>query len=546
MKNNPDILLLALYGDGMRNMLEEIGLCFIASYLRKNNHNVTLMVVNDGKDNISENLDFVPDVIGITIYDVNKLSVYKICKELKELFPDVIICVGGSSVTYNSVKILEECSYIDYGIRGEGEYAFLMLMKYLQHQEAIHDIQGLTYRINNQIVENPEQENFIDLESLPFPARDILEQTNTKIAIISSSRGCKARCSFCASQLLWRKWRGQSAKKVVDEIESIVTNYKIKAFDIIDDSFEDSFKDGNRMYDIASEIIKRNLRIFYYIHIRGEFHKKANEELMQKLVDSGLSCACIGIEAGNELDLRLYNKTARLNDIITSIHLLNQYNIALDPGFINFNPYSNFDRLRTNVEFLKNYGFAANIEYLMTTSKLYKGTKLFEKVKSDNLLASDENSNPGFYFLDPKIQPLHHFVVDYIQHQTNRNISNSFKAITYFTTKRRIAISCYKRLFNKPEHVNAYNLVLGYDKIHEQNCTILNNQIYKWFIELLELAEDKWDIGEAEKITENTLNEDFLVGTATTLNNEKNIFNKRLLKLNFGYSEHLLDYLAGS
>ena len=91
---------------------------------------------------------------------------------------------------------------IDFAIRGEGEAAVYELENRLENCEKLIDVKGLIYRHKNEIIGNIERNQLFLLESLPFPARDLMVNQGLKIALVMSLRGCAGNGSFCLASFL--------------------------------------------------------------------------------------------------------------------------------------------------------------------------------------------------------------------------------------------------------------------------------------------------------------------------------------------------------
>lgn len=534
------IALCTIYSYGMRRFLEEIGISFIASYLRKQGYEVVLIGFDEKSIDYRKIEELNPKVIGVPVYEVNKQAVYTFFKQVRKILPDTVLTVGGSVPTYSGKEMLEECQYIDLAVRGEGEYTFHEVVEKADDKHLWHQIEGITYRSGQGIHENQARQTRVDFKNLPFPSRDFMAKNGTKIAMLSTSRGCGAQCSFCASQLFFKKWRGREPERVVDEIEEVVNRFGIKAFDFIDSSLEDPNPD--RMHRIAQGIVDRNLNIFYYAHIRAEFHKKATHEIMTALKQSGLCTVCIGVESGNEADLKLYNKIANTGDMEKAIELFRKYDINIEPGYINFNPYSTFEGLHQNIDFLEKYGFASNTEYIITQCKVYRGTKLYEKVKSDGLFTAPKFDTIGYRFIDERIKTLHEYVFNYIMRFDNR-IFKACSVLNYYNTRQKSSIVCYKQQFDNSTHREAYRYVVDYEKEHQATADILNSTIASWFRKLLDLAENGWNDEKADTISTKMLSLNYLNKTVSLFNRGKKALKNNLLSLDPLYEQYLLDYL---
>lgn len=205
-----------------------------------------------------------------------------------------------------------------------------------------------------------------------------LSATNCSVAQISTSRGCTGHCTFCAKQLFWAKWRGRSVANVVKEIEEIQKLYGIDAFYFIDSSLEDPDGGKKRLWDLINEILHRKLKIYFFANFRADFVRTASPELMRSLVSAGLCGACIGLESFNDDDLKLYGKIATAEDNHRIIKLFRQFDIHIQPGFININPYTTLDGLRQNIRSLKQYKMLCNRSMFLNQLPYFKAL-LFNK-----------------------------------------------------------------------------------------------------------------------------------------------------------------------
>ena len=67
----------------------------------------------------------------------------------------------------------------------------------------------------------------------------------------------------------------------------------------------------------------------------------------------------------------------------------------MDIGFINFNPYSTFERLHKNVDFLEETVFASVLYYLVERCGITKFSKIYDRVNADGLLL--QSTDTGCY-----------------------------------------------------------------------------------------------------------------------------------------------------
>lgn len=500
------ILLLSVICEGMWSNQEELGIASIASCLREHGYEVMLKKVNADSIDYEEIKSWNPTLVGIPVYDINKMKVYEVFQQLKGMLPNTVTSVGGAFVTFCGREVLSECKEIDVVIIGEGEHTLCEFMSVVDKEPEWESVQGIMYRQGSQIKQTQQRPLIQSLESLPLPARDILIQDRMKVAQVSSSRGCTANCSFCVSGAFWKGWRGRDTENVIDEIQSIVETYGVRAFNVIDGSFEDPGFCYERILKLAQGIIARKLKIVYYVQMRAESCRKLSEEMIEVMKESGLSAVCIGIEAGNEADLKLYQKRASLADMTKALEFFQRHDIYVDIGFINFNPYTSFKHLRNNLELLRNYGYASNPEYLLRHSKIYPGTSLYERVKENQLLCDDKI---GWHFQEQRIRQFFDYVCAALRKKKNFSTSE-YRSIAHGTTINNVYLSCLKTLLINTLHKEALSIVCEYEKNVHSICEDLNHTLSSWFLALIQLGEQGWNEEKAKQITDSYLTASYL------------------------------------
>lgn len=530
------VLLLGVFNIDQYEIYEELGISYIASFLREKGYEVMLRAATEDRvyHDMESIKNFKPDIVGLPVYNQSREAVFRVCCRLKQEIPHLIICLGGYVPTYYPNEIMEKVEQVDFIIRREGEQVFADLLSCLERKESFKSIKGLSYREGNNIIHNEDQELIKDLDTLPFPSRDILVDNKLKIVLVSTSRGCIRKCSFCCTDDYWKRWRGRDVKSVVNEIEGITNKYNINRFFIIDSSFEDPDKHCKRMCDIAEEMVKRKLKISYHVELRAEINRKINMDMIKLLIDSGLCGALFGIEAANEIDLKLYNKYATKQDNISSMELFRKFpDIALNIGFINFNPYTTVDSLRENLEFLRKYDYATFFN-LTNRYIAFRGTKLYEKTKSDGLLIKSTFDNDYAYsYVNKNIELLINFLVDYLKPLDEK--SYGIKRFYYYTVDYRNILAHCKRYFKVRGENEIYEKVVEHEMHVKSMLSSLSQINSKWFGELLSLVEKEWDLDMATTIMNDLLDEKYLKDIVTSIDSSISRFYVYLLKKGHKY-----------
>lgn len=157
-----------------------------------------------------------PEFIAFSCYIWNIEMVKELGRELRKLFSDVPIWLGGPEVSYDSEAFLVKEQWATGIMRGEGEVTFLELMDYYQSGKGqLADIQGIVYRKReccdeagsckddsdkkrNVLINEPRE--VTDLSTVPFIYED-MALFEHKIVYYESSRGCPFSCSYCLSSI---------------------------------------------------------------------------------------------------------------------------------------------------------------------------------------------------------------------------------------------------------------------------------------------------------------------------------------------------------
>lgn len=499
---NKNIVMLSVINSSMRRMYEDYGTSSITATMRSLGFNVLLIADHENALDIQEIVDFEPYIIGLSMYKISKESVYNVCRRLKEAIPNVIITVGGIYPSYNHVLVLEECAHIDVAIRGEGEAVFADMAQKLYEQKDLSTVGNITYRLNGEIHINDNALLIKDLDSLPIESRDILVRNKLRVAQISTSRGCTGHCTFCAKQLFWTNWRGRSAGHVVHEMEQIYLRHGVDAFYFIDSSLEDPDEGGTRLWELLNKLIERDLPIYFFANFRADFVRNATPEMMNALVRAGLCGACIGIESFNDDDLKLYGKMATADDNRRIIEMFNQYDIYIQPGFININPYSSLDSLRNNITHLRQYQMLCNRSMFLNQLAVFKDTAIHRKIERDGLMKQIDFDEYGYDFVDSHVKKAVQFLRSYIADIPD-NYNQYLNVISYYTNDFMTLFHYFKRKYHDLKSLKSAIEIFNI-QIHKY-INIVNDLIAKWLLELLNAVEKNKNTKELKALSDTLL-----------------------------------------
>ena len=189
--------------------------------------------------------DSKADVFGIsssfTPYHGEALGIARIIKQWDER---KIVVMGGAHVSCDPKGVLQT-PFVDYAVLGEGEVRFPQLLEQIKKGKVKNnvDIDGIGYRKDGEIQINPLQNFIRDLDSLPHPARELLDldrypMRKKRSTMIITSRGCPHGCAYCSAHLVMgTSFRTRTPEAILKEMKECQKQYGIRIFDIEDDNF---------------------------------------------------------------------------------------------------------------------------------------------------------------------------------------------------------------------------------------------------------------------------------------------------------------------
>jgi radical SAM superfamily enzyme YgiQ (UPF0313 family) len=413
MTKRSDILLIG-YEEG-----ENLGLRSIVSYLRQ--FDIKAHVEPYHPDNRNKILDaciqHFPEIVGFSLIFQRFLSDFAgLIGFLREHGITCHFTMGGHFPSIDSRFVMEYIPGLDSIVRCEGEQTVLELINHLRSAIPLDDVSGLTFRSGSSITVNPPRRLIEDLDSLPFPERDksAYRILGTGVSTLLSSRGCFYNCSFCSIRQFYKEGAGnarraRSPSNVVDEIESLYRDLGSRIFIFEDDDFYTRNRIQRQwINEFLIELKNRKLdkKICWRISCRVD---DIEEEILRKMTEAGLLCVYLGIEAGNNAGLRVYNKQYDTETLINSLAILEKLHLYYEFGFMIFNPYCSLETIREDIEFLRRLGQTGLAVVHFTKMVPYKGTPVESKLLAAGRLTGTPES-PDYSYPDTRITLMELFI----------------------------------------------------------------------------------------------------------------------------------------
>ncbi len=305
---------------------------------------------------------------------------------LKKISPQIKTLLGGLHPSALPERTLME-EDVDFVCQGEGFYTILQLLDLLKEEENPEEykINGLWYIKDNMVMSNPPAPPVKNLDEIPFAAWDLLPMDMYRAhnwhcfdhiderghyAVIYTSLGCPFKCNYCNIHALYGKSgiRFRSPEKVIEEIDFLVKNYKIKNIKILDELF---VLKEDRVMRICDLIIQRGYKLNIWAYARVD---TVNENLMKKMKKAGINWVAFGIESASKNVREGVTKRFSQDMIKKAIEITRAEDVYIMGNFIFGLPDDNMETMQETLDLAKEL----NLEYInFYTAMAYPGSQLY-------------------------------------------------------------------------------------------------------------------------------------------------------------------------
>lgn len=384
MNNNLKIALL--YPIDSQSLLSNnisLGIASIGAIALKKNCSVKVFIKSNLKISYkNEQLvrmisNYQPDIIGITVLDgLSIKNIYKLTRKLKTLNKPLI--AGGPHASVRPHEILEYGSF-DIVIRGEGEQTFSEVIEYFKGQRELPEILGISYKdSSNRLFDNPTRPLILNLDELPFPARELFKGLGfdeEAFGSIMASRGCPYRCTFCSRTVFGEHYRSRSPENILAEMIEIRNEFKVNRYVFWDDCFMVDLKWLEKLMNLI--INSPQLKGIKW-HCSGGRINLASRNILKKMKDAGCESISFGIETGDPDMLKKIKKCISINEIKDTVKWTNKAGIYCDAYIMYGFPDENLASLEKTFQLIKELSPYVRIWSWFGILIPHAGTEIYE------------------------------------------------------------------------------------------------------------------------------------------------------------------------
>lgn len=339
------------------NGAENLGVEYLSSFLKSKGHSTSLLfdpaifsgdqLVNNGllarlfnidSKIVKEIIRTKPDLIAFSCYTGNYRWCLKIADKIKKV-SRIPIVFGGVHTTAVPNEVLDN-KCVDYVIIGEGEYALLDLIEYLDNKKLkkLSEINNLGYKKLNKKYINKVRPYIKDLDVLPFPDKELFYSKVPSLSrhyYIMTTRGCPFSCTYCSNNMYHKIYsceknhlRRRSPENVIKELKIAKSKWKPDLIRFEDDVFSSSKKWLKEFMPLYKSEI--NIPFFCFVH-----PDTMTKEIAELLKKGGCWFITMGVQSGSEkIRKEIFHRFGTNKQIIKSARYIKEAGIKLSVDHI--------------------------------------------------------------------------------------------------------------------------------------------------------------------------------------------------------------------
>lgn len=303
--------------------------------------------------------DFAPDLVAVGMRNIQSadysgtadtIAYYEQLLAGIRALTSAPIVMGGSGFSVMPAELMRRLRP-DYGISGEAEKSFPALVDALESGAGLSGIGNLHRFVGGELVSNPPDALFLDMDALPFPDRSLVDPRHYAeygIEGVQTKRGCPLRCEYCTYPIIeGRVGRTRAPSVVVDELTSILADQP----DLKHVFFVDSVFNLPRAHAkaVCREMIDREVKIPWtcYANPLG-----FDAELAKLMAAAGCAGMEVGADSGSDRLLDALGKGFTTAQIRSLSRLAKEEGIPDCHTFLLGTPGEDFDDVQRTLEFI--------------------------------------------------------------------------------------------------------------------------------------------------------------------------------------------------
>lgn len=349
-------------------------------------------------------------VVGVSIMTPESPRAFSCASKIKAVMPEVLLVFGGIHATIDSKDCLQ---HGDATVLGEGEIAFLHIVKRVARGEDIAGSPGTCIKRNGQFVESPPSPLIDVLDTLPFPRHlpsemyvvhhgtvrpmDLLlfseyASYGGRFLNVTTTRGCPFACTYCCNSTyrkLYPRWtiRSRSVSNVIEElVREKAAHPGLITVNIQDDCFLANSREW--MADFA-ERYKSQVGIPFILRTTPAHIRR---DVLALLKQAGLVWIMMGLQSGsNRVSRDVYRRPVTRSQFLEATRIIHEVGINAVYDVILDNPYETESDIIETLEAV--LSIPRPFQFQIFSLRFFKGTELQQRLVRDGISATDPRVN---------------------------------------------------------------------------------------------------------------------------------------------------------
>ena len=322
---------------------------------------------------------FAPDVVGVALFTRWVWHAYRIVDSLRGRGP--LLVAGGAHATVRPLETLARG--FDAVLAGEAEDAIVDLVDTVAAERPLSDVPGILFRdaaggVHGGACSRP----IADLDALAPPQlaqhlydRSWYDPSGREVVPggILTSRGCPARCTFCANYVTGRKFRYRAAECVVAELNDNHARTGATFFPCWDDALT---ADRARLVHLC-DTIERDIRfpLTWSAITRATM---VTPTLLRRMRQAGLVAVNFGVESGDDQILRAIKKGITTEHVVRALEYAKAEGLRTACNFMLGFPQETPSALERTLRFMERIAPLVDSFSTMGVLVPFPGTPLYD------------------------------------------------------------------------------------------------------------------------------------------------------------------------
>jgi radical SAM superfamily enzyme YgiQ (UPF0313 family) len=335
-------------------------------------------------DIVREAESFRPAIIGMSLFTRWVWHAYRLLEALDGRGSWTLVA-GGAHATVCPEETLARG--FDIALRGEAEHSLVRLVAALERGDSVNSIPGIVVRRpSGEIAYGPPADLIGDLDALPPPylAQPLFDPSwyggdgaSVVPGGILTSRGCPARCTFCANYVTGRAFRYRDARAVAREIVEWHNGWDMSFFPIWDDAFTVR---SQRLLELCGEFERLDFPFGFSAITRANL---VTPELLGAMRRAGAVHVNFGVESGDNDVLAAIGKGIRTDQVVRALTWAKELGLSTACNFMLGFPQEDEAALERTLRFMEHIAPLTDTFSTLGVVVPFPGTPIYDDYHVD-------------------------------------------------------------------------------------------------------------------------------------------------------------------